>query len=229
MNSHIRELSPSSPSTRLARLSAPPPSTDASRRWALASDAELARALQAGHLEAQRAVWSRFLPVVTSMVRRRLGRSGDADDVVQEVFLAVFRSMRLLRDPLALRAFVLTITARMLNREGRRRLAGSYASLGLEDGVEALSNDGADPASKHAYSVLKKLVSRLRARERRAFTLRFLAGMDATEVADALGVSTPTARRALSRANQRIKLWASRDPFLADYLGEDHDSSTSAA
>jgi RNA polymerase sigma-70 factor, ECF subfamily len=184
------------------------------------TDAELALALQSGDPDAQRAVWSRFLPVVNGMVRRRIGRSGDGDDVVQEVFLAVFRSMRLLRNPVALRAFVLTITARTLNREGRRRITGFYPTLWSDDQVEELVSDRADPTSKHAYSVLKKLVSRLRARERRAFTLRFLAGMDAAEVADALGVSTPTARRALSRANRRIKLWASRDPFLADYLNQ---------
>jgi hypothetical protein len=44
--------------------------------------------------------------------------------------------------------------------------------------------------------------------------------MDAPEVAAALGVSIPTARRAFSRAQMRMTLWAGRHPFLSDYLIE---------
>ena len=76
----------------------------------------------------------------------------------------------------------------------------------------------ADPAAKHALLGLEQLVARLRYRERNAFMLRFVEGMDAAEVGERLGVSAPTARRSFAKAWKRINVWASRDPFLADYL-----------
>jgi len=190
------------------------PESDLSR----SSDAELAKALLAQDPEAYRVTWERFLPVVRGMVRRTCGRTIEFDDVVQEIFFCLFRRVTTLRDPLALRAFVMAIAARTLSHERRRRRSRFYACLeGEEQAVEALRVT-ADPASKHAYLGLQQLVRRLRERERVAFVLRFVEGMDAAEVAGALGVSAPTARRSFSRAWKRINLWAGRDPFLSDYL-----------
>lgn len=184
------------------------------------SEAELAQALQRGDPDAQRAAWSRYLPVVTGMARRRLGGGPDADDVVQEAFFAVYRSVGLLRDLSALRAFVLTITARVLNREVRRRmLANATASPG-DPAYDLAATDESDPATKHAHAMLGRLLQRLRARERRAFMLCFMAGMNAAEVASVLGVSVPTVRRILAKARSRVEVWADRDPFLSDYLSQ---------
>lgn len=189
--------------------------------WAHATDAELAEALRAGDSVAQREVWRRFLPVVRGMARRRLGGGADVEDVVQEAFLALFGSIGLLRDAVALRAFSLTITARILNREVQRRSRASAMTSVTEAPAEGVACDEAEPAARHAYSALRALVSRLRKRERRVFTLRFVAGMSAPEVASSLGVSIPTVRRVLSTAQKRIFVWASRDPFLSDYLDRD--------
>jgi RNA polymerase sigma-70 factor, ECF subfamily len=192
------------------------------------TDAELAEALRRGVPGAQQAAWRRFMPVVTGMARRRLGGSADVDDVVQEAFLALFCSIKRLREAVALRAFALTITARVLNREVHRRVRAGPVSTG-EGALELLACDEPDPAARHAYSVLRGLVDRLRVRERRAFTLRFVAGMNAFEVATALGVSVPTARRVLSSAQKRMSVWASRDPFLVDYMDRQRPAPGSAA
>jgi RNA polymerase sigma-70 factor (ECF subfamily) len=183
-----------------------------------ASDAELARALLAEDPEAYRVTWERFLPLVRSVARRTFGHTIELEDVVQEIFFCVFRRMPTLRDPVALRAFVMAIAARTVSHERRRRRPWAFAALeGEEQAAEAL-RVSSDPAAKHAYHGLEQLVRRLRERERRAFVLRFVEGMDAAEVAGVLGVSAPTARRSFSRAWKRINLWAGRDPFLADYL-----------
>jgi RNA polymerase sigma-70 factor (ECF subfamily) len=147
-----------------------------------------------------------------------LRNHGDTEDLVQEVFLAVFKSAPALRDPLALRAFVLTITARMLNRRLKRRNRGIQLTFSSHALLDDLVGTSSDAAAKHAVAALCKLMTRLRARERAAFMLHFVGGMDAAAVAHALGVSTPTARRALSRACRYVRLWAHRDPFLFDYV-----------
>lgn len=196
------------------------------------TEAALAKGLAEADADAYQVVWRRFHPIVSAMVRRRLRDRGDTEDLVQEVFLAVFRGAHALRDPLALRAFVLTITARMLNRKLKKRRADLQLMFANQAQMENLAGITADTTAKHAVAGLGKLMARLRAREREAFLLHFIGGLDANDVARRLGVSTPTARRSLSRARRYVRLWASRDPFLLDYvqlpLREPRDTWTGA-
>jgi RNA polymerase sigma factor (sigma-70 family) len=183
-----------------------------------ASDEELARALLVGHPQARHVTWNRFSPLVCRMARRIFRRPEDAEEVVQEVFLCLFRRAHTLRVPVAFRGFVIAITKRTLSHERRRRRLRFYQASDDEERSAGELSVGADPAAKHALLGLEQLVARLRYRERNAFMLRFVEGMDAAEVGVLLGVSAPTARRSFARAWKRINVWASRDPFLADYL-----------
>lgn len=183
-----------------------------------ASDEELARALLVGHPDARHVTWQRFSPLVMRMSRRIFHCAEDAEEVVQEVFLCLFRRVHTLRVPVAFRGFVIAIAKRTLSHERRRRRLRFYQATEDEQRTSGALSVGADPAAKHALLGLEQLVARLRYRERNAFMLRFVEGMDASEVGAMLGVSAPTARRSFARAWKRINVWASRDPFLAEYL-----------
>lgn len=183
----------------------------------LATDAELGRALMAGHPDAPAVAWRRFLPMVRRMLHRALGARNEVEDVAQAVFLCFFRRVHSLRDPLALRAFIIGIALRVVREEVRRRRRQRRDAH-----TEALEDDSvvvaADAVPKHAFANLHRLVQRLKHRERAAFMLRFVEGLDTAEVAEALGVSEPTARRSFSRAHKLVMTWAQHDPFLVDYL-----------
>jgi len=183
-----------------------------------ASDEEVARALLMGHPEARHVTWQRFSPLVRRMARRFFSRPEDAQEVVHEVFLCLFLRVHTLRAPVAFRAFVIAITKRTLSYERRRRRLRFCQASDEEQRTSGALSLAADPAAKHALLGLEQLVLRLRRRERNAFIMRFIEGMDAVEVGEMLGVSAPTARRSFARARKRINDWASRDPFLADYL-----------
>lgn len=184
------------------------------------SDADLARALRDAEPDAFEAAWQRFLPLVRGMVRRSVGLGAEGEDIIQEIFLALFRRIRTLREPQALRAFVMAITVRTLMYERRRRHRGSWASLESEDQIEGL-RICADSGARQAFMSLQQLVSRLRERDRMVFMMRFGEGLGSDEIGAALGVSGPTARRSLARALERLKLWAGRDPFLADFVASE--------
>lgn len=184
------------------------------------SEAELAAALIAGDPTAPRAVWQKFLPLVRGMARRSLGSSPEVDDIVQEVFCSLFRGVYRLRELGAFRAFVITVTRRTLTHEVRRRRARIQLNAAQELHATQMIGEWSDPVTHHAYRHFGLLLSRLKERERQAFVLRFVERMDATEVAESLGVSVPTARRAFSRAQTRLTLWAGRHPFLSDYVVE---------
>jgi RNA polymerase sigma-70 factor (ECF subfamily) len=191
-----------------------------------ASDADLALAMMEGNLLAHRVAWQRFMPLVRGMVRRAFGREAETDDVIQEIFLCLFQRVHTLREPMALRAFVMAIASRTLHHQRRQRRSRYHVVLeSSEQATEALVLS-VDAATKHAFINFTDLVRRLRKRERVAFILRYVEGMDAAEVGDALGVSAPTARRSFLSAWRRINVWASRDPFLANYLRPDSNRAS---
>jgi RNA polymerase sigma-70 factor (ECF subfamily) len=183
-----------------------------------ADDAALALALIAGTPEAQRQVWDRFSPMVRRLVQRTLGPEHDAEDVVQDAFVSLFKRVHTLREATALKSFIMSIAVLTTKHELRRRKFRRWVGLGHASDVPDLRvvQDGDD--SREALARFYRLLDRLRDRDRTAFVLRFVEGMEVADVASALGVSVPTVRRSFTRAWQRVSLLASRDPFLSDYL-----------
>lgn len=180
------------------------------------SDAELVAALTAGHPEAFRTAWQRFSPLVGGVLRHALG-ADELEDVLQEVFSCLFRRVSTLRDPQALRPFVLAITFNTVKYERRRRRRRARVAL-IADPAELNVAGREQPASNLAFVRFVALIRRLAERERTTFVYRFIEGMTVAQVAVALNVSEPTARRSFSRAFARMQKWAEKDPFLNDYL-----------
>ena len=69
-------------------------------------DARMLRGLRAGIEEAYEELISRYEQQVYSMVYRLLGNESDACDVVQEVFLKVFRGVNSFREQRSLRTWI---------------------------------------------------------------------------------------------------------------------------
>lgn len=181
-------------------------------------DVTLAKALVEKHPAAARVAWDRFAPMVRRMLRRSLGPQHEIEDVVQDVFLCVFNRVHTLRDAQALKSFVIAITVRTAHyaiRRARVRRWVALSSTAEPPEARALS---ADSNTQHALIQFYRFLDRLHDRDRVAFVLRFIEGMEATEVAEALGVSVPTARRAFTHAWERLTCFAQRDPFLVGYL-----------
>jgi RNA polymerase sigma-70 factor, ECF subfamily len=185
-----------------------------------ADDTTLAHALIAKNPAAPRVAWSRFSPLVRRILRRSLGPQHDVEDIVQDVFLCLFQRVHTLRDPVALKAFVIAITVRTVRYEIRRARVRRWVGLSRSAELPDLRVVNADNGARHALLHFYRALERINERDRTAFVLRFVEGMEAAEVAAALGVSVPTARRCFTRAWERVTFFAQRDPFLVDYLSE---------
>jgi RNA polymerase sigma-70 factor, ECF subfamily len=183
-----------------------------------ADDATLACALIEKKVEAPRVAWTRFSPLVRRILRRSLGPQHDVEDIVQDVFLCLFERVHTLRDPVALKAFVIAITVRTARYEIRRARVRRWVGLSRTAELPDLRVVNADTNSQHALIHFYRALNRINERDRTAFVLRFIEGMEASEVATALEVSVPTARRCFTRAWERVTFFAQRDPFLVDYL-----------
>jgi RNA polymerase sigma-70 factor (ECF subfamily) len=185
-------------------------------------DATLVHKLLEQHPDAARLIWQRFAPMVHRILRRSFGPDEDVEDLAQEVFMCVFQKASTLREPQALKAFVITVTAFTVRGELRRRWSRRWLRR-----QKAAAGPGQlvfhqDVESREALRRFYTILDRVGVQDRTAFVLRFIEGMPLEDVAVALDVSVATAKRRLSRAWDRVVLLAERDTALVDYLSSLH-------
>jgi RNA polymerase sigma-70 factor (ECF subfamily) len=182
-----------------------------------ADEALLVLRLQRNEQEAAALAWRRFAPKVRAMVRRLLGPSRDEDDVVQEVFLRFFASVRRLREPALVRSFLLGIGVRVVRKEIRRRKLRSWLHLAGDEPVDWPAVEG-DPEAREALRRFYHVLDQLRGDSRSLFVVRFLEGRELTEVAEVHGISVSTVQRKLNRAVARVTALVREDPALSAYV-----------
>ena len=195
-----------------------PPQDRSGEFLALADDATLAVALIGKNRAAPLVAWARFSPLVRRVLSRSLGPRYEVEDIVQNVFLCLFERVHTLRDPVALKAFVIAITLRTMRYEVRRARVRRWVGLSPSAELADLQVVHADNSARHALIHFYRALDRLSERDRAAFVLRFIEELEVGEIAAALNVSIPTARRCFTRAWQRVTFFARRDPFLVDYM-----------
>jgi RNA polymerase sigma-70 factor (ECF subfamily) len=185
-----------------------------------ADDAMLSRAVAAGDEAAATEVWRRYAPPVRSVLRRSIGPYDDVEDHVQEVFLRYFRQRAELRDPGALRSFLIGIAMHVAISELRRRRVRRWLHL-TPTGVlpDPPAERGPDDDAREAMRRLYAILDRMDDASRLTFVLRHVEGLELCEVAAALGVSLATAKRRLAKVTTRVLTMVERDPALQAHAG----------
>ncbi|HET9956303.1 MAG TPA: sigma-70 family RNA polymerase sigma factor [Polyangiaceae bacterium] len=182
------------------------------------SDAELSRGLVSGEGWAINATWHRFAPIVLTLAERCLGSRSEAEDVTQEIFLGVFRRVRVLREPEKLRSFVYSFAVRALKSELRRRKVRAWLSFHAPEAIVDLSSRSLDMESRDLLRRFYALLDRLAPRDRLIFSLREVESMTVDEIAGTMEVSLSTVKRSLRHAEARLSGWIKADPELASAL-----------
>jgi RNA polymerase sigma-70 factor, ECF subfamily len=181
-------------------------------------DAGLARAAIEGHAGAPAAVWARYAGLVAGLLRRALGPGADVEDQVQETFVQFFQDVKKLREPAALRSFLIGVAAHVARSELRRRRYRRWLMLTDTGAVPDEAGAAADAEAREAVRRLYALLDRLDDRSRMLFVLRHVEGLELTEVAAALELSLATVKRNLAKVSARVHTMAAGDPLLGSYL-----------
>jgi RNA polymerase sigma-70 factor (ECF subfamily) len=125
-----------------------------------------------------------------------------AQDAVQSAWPIVLRKLGTLRDPDRLRPWLVSIAANEARQAMRRRAHRPVVSaLDAAD----LGSSRADPAGHADLLDLGAAVRRLSADDRTLLALRYVAGMDATELGRAMGISPSGVRSRLARLVARLR------------------------
>jgi RNA polymerase sigma-70 factor (ECF subfamily) len=186
------------------------------------TDAELVVALRAGQAWASEAIWDRYSDRVSRFFARSLGRSTeDVEDLTQDVFLKVFTRPGAIREPAALREFVMGVALRVLKNLFRYRWIRRIVRLS-DDGQlpEVPAPVGTDEAARHALRRCYAILDSLGARERAAFVLRHVEEMTVDEVARCMTLSRSSAKRLINRAVGKVSEQVGKDADLRSYFLE---------
>jgi RNA polymerase sigma-70 factor (ECF subfamily) len=182
------------------------------------TDEQLVRAAVAGDRKAEEALILRHAPRVTRVLSRILGSDPEVVDQAQEVMLRALRDLPTLREPRAFRSWLTTLAVMRARRVLRRRARWRWL-LGERVPIEEQElADDRDEAGRAALVAVYEVLSKLGEEERTAFALRFLEGMELTEVAASMGLSLATVKRRLADASKRFGLLSKHQPALVPWL-----------
>jgi RNA polymerase sigma-70 factor (ECF subfamily) len=200
----------------------PPPASQvrlssAHRSSRKSEDAALVRAALGRRPGAAPAIVNRY----ASLVRRCLGSSltgADLDDRVQDVFVRCFEHLPRLRDPGALRSFIIGIAIRSAAMDRRERRSRWRECLTPTGELPERAGHHLDAEGMQLSAHTRKILAQLSTECCVALDLRFVQEKELTEVASSLGVSLATAKRHLARLVARLRVMAQREPVVAEYV-----------
>jgi RNA polymerase sigma factor (sigma-70 family) len=131
-----------------------------------------------------------------------VGDRAIADEATQAAWVIAWKKIGTVREPASLRPWLMAVAvneAKQLLRRHRRRAE-------FEIAVEASSEPGgADPATGVAAIDLDAAMTRLDPDDRALLAMRYVAGFDSNELAEATGISPSGIRSRIERALNRLR------------------------
>jgi RNA polymerase sigma-70 factor, ECF subfamily len=187
------------------------------------TDAQLVLALREDEAGAAAELWSRCSPAVARLLGKTLGPGPEIEDLTQEVFLRFFVRLSSLRDPTALRAFVLSVAMNVLKWELRRRWVRRKVRLSDSGTLPDVEGTSADMEARDALRRCYRILDTLPTNERLAFVCRYMEEMTIDETAAVLVISASTAKRWVRGGAAKVAAQAASDPGLHGLLARVRD------
>lgn len=193
-------------------------------------EAQLLAELRAGHQNARVAFFRRYHHYVERLLVRTIGFDAEIPDLVQEVFLAALKGVPRFRgDHNALSTWLGQITIRTAQLLIRKRKALRWLDFRPGATIDEARAAPVRPELRledrqvleRTYAALDKLPTN----ERMVFVLRYIDGMEVTEVAELCQISLATVKRRSKAAWERFLRLVGRDPVLREWrAGRGEDS-----
>jgi RNA polymerase sigma-70 factor (ECF subfamily) len=173
-------------------------------------------------------LYKAFSPYVASIALRITGRDADVDDVVHDVFLALWRHIDRIGPEDAARVWLARATVRAASRILRRRRLRRFVGLDALVVDLAVNPIGPDAESASALAEVFRRLEILPVRHRLPWSLRFLGGEDLQSVADQIGVSLATVKRRIAFANRVLQGLEKASSTRIDGLEDDRGDNRQA-
>jgi RNA polymerase sigma-70 factor, ECF subfamily len=171
----------------------------------------------AGDAASFRRLYERHRADVARLVYRMLGPRADLEDVIQEVFVQVYRSLRDFRGQSKFSTWLHRVTVNVALMH--RRSARSRPVFADEPVADVVRSDNARPdedAERHErVRAFARLLERLADKKRAVFVLHELEGLPPSEIARIVGAPVLTVRTRLFYARRELEAMLADEPSLA--------------
>lgn len=169
------------------------------------SDAELVLRACDGDQWAREAIFRRYIQDVFRIVRR-LHAGHDVEDLVQDTFADGLADLDSLREPAALRSWLLGIAVRRVQRAQRKRSLMRRFFVPVEAGLlEQEASRDCSPEQLAELALVDAALARAGEAERTAWVLRRIEGEKLTAIAEITRVSLATVKRRITAADARVR------------------------
>lgn len=196
-------------------------------RGAVVDSEELVERCKTGDPEAFRALFRQHRVEVLRLVQRMLGRSSDLEDVVQEVFLQVYRSIRDFKGQSRFSTWLYRVAVNVVlmhRRAARSRPQFSaVAEAQITPDLEPLPDEQVARAKR--IQAFYRLLDRISEKKRTVFILHELEGVTPAEIARIVDSPVLTVRTRLFYARRELAAMLRDEPDLA-YVANDIIAAT---
>lgn len=164
------------------------------------TDEQLMSEFARGSSDAFTALFQRYKQPIFGFFRRRLGDSASAEELAQEVFVALLRSAEHYVITASFRTYLYAIALRMLRAHRRKAIFRAMFQGTAPPGYEPSLQPGTEAAL-----MLREAVGKLDGVDREVVMLREYEELSYQEIAALLGIPVNTVRSRLFRARQSLQ------------------------
>ena len=181
---------------------------------------DLVRRCVEGDRAAQTQLFRDEVRRVHGLLYRVLGPSGALEDLIQETFLHVFRSLPRFRGEAQLSTWIGGIALNVAYGHLRSNPPTPVRLELVPDARADVSEAEQQVAARQGLRRVYQLLDRLEPRLRIAFTLHAIDGRPLREVAELMSASLVATKTRVWRARRELDKRARRDPLLRSYLDD---------
>ena len=162
------------------------------------SDTDIIEACLRSDRVAQKALYDRYKTQMYTLAYRITGNFDDANDVLQEGFLLIFRKLHTFKGEAKLSTWIHTIIARAAIRKIKDRIY-------FEDIESADTSTIIDWGTSIDIDYLEKAIANLPEGYRTIFTLYEIEGFKHREIAELIDISESTSKSQLFKAKKMLR------------------------
>jgi RNA polymerase sigma-70 factor, ECF subfamily len=185
-------------------------------------DFSLIKAIQAGDHQAFESLVRRYQRQVANLIYVTMGSRDDVDDIAQDVFIRVYRSLPRFKFDASFFSWIYRITMNLCIDEIRKRKIRKVLSLDFltEDALEnsRKSKDHQLPSdlimAEERSQIVRSALQRLKPEHRDILVLREYKNLGYSEIAEALDISLEAVKSRIFRARSELKI------LLSEYFEE---------
>ena len=177
----------------------------------MTDDETLVNQFKAGDLSAFDELMSKYSKSIYYLALRMTNSHEDAEDISQEVFVRVFRSLPTWKPRASFYTWLRTVALNLCIDHHRTRIRHQTQSLDAKEGtaMSIPTDPSGDPLKITEAEELRRRIllaaEELSPRQRRAFMLFRYGGLSLRETAEAMGCAVGTIKAHLSRATEKMR------------------------